>query len=44
MMPSCKEVNAIGLVGKMKKGSKKGFKKKDGTNTGKKDLSKVMCF
>jgi hypothetical protein len=27
------EVDAIGLVGKMKKGSKKGFKKKDGTDT-----------
>jgi hypothetical protein len=31
------------LVRKMKKGGKKGFKK-DGTNTRKKDLSKVMCF
>jgi hypothetical protein len=28
----------------MKKGSKKGYKKKEGTDTRKKDLSKVMCF
>jgi hypothetical protein len=34
----------IGLIGKTKKGSKKCYKKKEDSNTGKKDLSKVMCF
>jgi hypothetical protein len=38
------EVDVIRLVEKTKKGSEKGFKKKDGTNTQKKDLSKIMCF
>jgi hypothetical protein len=33
----------IGVAGKTKKGSKKGCKK-EGIDTGKKDLSKVMCF
>ena len=36
------EVDAISLIGKTKKGSNKGLKKKDGTNTWKKELRKVF--
>jgi len=36
------EENAISLVEKTNKNSKKGFKKKDGTDTGKKDSSNVI--
>jgi hypothetical protein len=38
------EVDTIGLIRKAKKNSKKVYEKNDGTNTGKKDLSKVMFF
>jgi hypothetical protein len=38
------EVDAIGLVEKRKKGRKGGYKGREGIDTRKKDLSKVMCF
>jgi len=38
------EANVIGLVKRMKKGSKKGYKKKKYMDTRKKDLSKVVCL
>ena len=41
-MQSCLQVDCIGLVKRMEKGSKKSYKKK-GTDMGKEDLSKVMC-
>jgi hypothetical protein len=38
------EVEGISLIGRTKKASKKRYKEKEGSGTGKKDLSKVMCF
>jgi len=38
------EVEGIFLIGRTKKASKKRYKEKEGSGTGKKDLSKVMCF
>ena len=38
------EVEGIALIGRTKKASKKRYKEKEGSGTGKKDLSKVMCF
>lgn len=38
-----KEVEEVALVGRTKKGSKKGIKKED-SSIGKKDLSKLKCF
>jgi hypothetical protein len=38
------EVEEISLKWRTKKGSKKIYKEKEGSGTGKKDLSKVMCF
>jgi hypothetical protein len=40
------EVEEVALVGRTKKRSKKGYSKakKEGSNSGKKDLSKLKCF
>jgi hypothetical protein len=38
------EVEGISLIGRTKKAIKKRYKEKEGSGTGKKDLSKVMCF
>lgn len=38
------EVDVVGLDGKTKKGSKIRQKKKEGTNTRKKEFNKVTCF
>jgi hypothetical protein len=38
------KVEGISLIGRTKKASKKMYKEKEGSGTGKKDLSKVMCF
>jgi hypothetical protein len=38
------EVEGISLIERTKKAIKKRYKEKEGSGTGKKDLSKVMCF